>query len=139
MPTTAVNGLVIRPSSRSVDEVVESLRTILSAKGITLFAFIDHSGEAIKAGFAMRPTKLFIFGDPRAGTPLMLASITSAIDLPLKLLVWQDEQGTTQLAYNDPTYIGTRHHLPDSLLANISSIAKLVDALAEAPRGETAV
>ena len=123
------NGLVILRSSRSVDEVVTALRAMLEANGIRLFAFIDHSGEAEKAGFRMRPTKLFIFGDPKAGTPLMLASITSAIDLPLKILVWEDVQGVTQLAYNDPAYLGSRHGIPDSLVENIRGIAKLAAKL----------
>ncbi|MEG9431708.1 DUF302 domain-containing protein [Terriglobus sp. ADX1] len=129
MQQEATSGLVIRRSSHSVDEVVESLQAMLAAKGIHLFALVDHSGEAAKVGLSMRPTKLFIFGDPKAGTPLMLASITSAIDLPLKILVWEDEQGATQLAYNDPAYLGARHHIPETLLVNIASIEKLVEKL----------
>lgn len=129
MQQEATNGLVIRRSSHTVDEVVQSLQAMLVAKSIHLFALIDHSGEAAKAGLTMRPTKLFIFGDPKAGTPLMLASITSAIDLPLKILVWEDEQGATQLAYNDPAYLAARHHIPENLLANISGIAKIVEKL----------
>jgi uncharacterized protein (DUF302 family) len=89
------NGLITRSSHHSVDGVVESLSAILKAKEITLFALIDHSGEAAKVGLSMRPTKLLIFGDPRAGTPLMQSSATSAIDLPLKVLVWQDQNGET--------------------------------------------
>ena len=129
MQQEATNGLVIRRSTHTVDEVVQSLQAMLVAKGIHLFALIDHSGEAARAGLTMRPTKLFIFGDPKAGTPLMLASITSAIDLPLKILVWEDEQGATQLAYNDPAYLATRHHIPENLLANISGVAKLIEKL----------
>lgn len=129
MQQEATNGLVVRRSSHTVDEVVQSLQAMLAAKEIHLFALVDHSGEAAKAGLTMRPTKLFIFGDPKAGTPLMLASISSAIDLPLKILVWEDEQGTTQLAYNDPTYLVARHHIPETLLVNIASIEKLVEKL----------
>jgi uncharacterized protein (DUF302 family) len=86
-------GLIDIPSSHSVDETVTKLEGILQAKGITLFALVDHSGEAAKAGMKMRPTKLLIFGNPRAGTPVMLAAPSSAIDLPLKILVWEDDQG----------------------------------------------
>jgi uncharacterized protein (DUF302 family) len=82
------NGIVDKQSNHSVEQTVERLKGILHAKGVTLFALIDHSGEAEKAGFAMRPTKLLIFGSPKAGTPLMLAAPSSAIDLPLKILVW---------------------------------------------------
>jgi len=124
-------GLITRSSQRSVDEIVESLSAILKAKGITLFALIDHSGEAAKVGLSMPPTKLLIFGDPKAGTPLMLASPTSAIDLPLKILVWQDERGEVQVAYNSPAYLGERHQLPDDLLKNISGVAGLVDKAAQ--------
>ena len=86
-------GLIDIPSNHSVDETVTKLEGILQAKGITLFALVDHSGEAAKAGMKMRPTKLLIFGNPKAGTPVMLAAPSSAIDLPLKILVWEDDQG----------------------------------------------
>ena len=119
-------GLITRSSQRSVDEIVESLSAILKAKGITLFAVIDHSGEAAKVGLTMRPTRLLIFGDPGAGTPLMLASPTCAIDLPLKILVWQDAAGDVKLTYNSPAYLAARHHLSDDLLNNISGIEALV-------------
>jgi len=119
-------GLVTRSTQHSVHEIVSSLSAVLAAKGITLFALIDHSGEAAKAGLTMPPTKLLIFGDPRAGTPLMLASPTSAIDLPLKILVWQDANGDARVTYNSPAWLGARHQLPDHLLANISGIEALV-------------
>ncbi len=96
------NGIVDIPSNHSVDETVEKLRGILAAKGVTLFALVDHSGEAEKAGMKMPPTKLLIFGSPKAGTPVMLAAPSIAIDLPLKILVWEDEfrksVGVVQLA-----------------------------------------
>ena len=126
MELPKANGLITHTSQHTVDEIVASLSAMLKAKGITLFALIDHSGEAARVGLNMRPTKLLIFGDPRAGTPLMLASATCAIDLPLKILVWQDETGEVQVTYNSPAYLGTRHKLPDDLLKNISGIEALV-------------
>ena len=119
-------GIVDRPSNHSVDQTVERLKNILQSKGLTLFALVDHSGEAEKAGMKMPPTKLLIFGSPKAGTPLMLAAPSIAIDLPLKILVWQDAQGKTWLSYNSPDYLKDRHGLPPELLQNIA----VVDALA---------
>src|SRR5216684_2440406 len=102
MPPNNGKGLVDIPSNHSVDETVKKLKGVLQAKGITLFALVDHSGEAAKAGMKMRPTMLLIFGNPKGGTPVMLAAPSSAIDLPLKILVWQDAEGKTWLSYNDP-------------------------------------
>jgi len=126
MELQKANGLITHASQHTVDEIVASLSAMFRAKSITLFALIDHSGEAARVGLKMRPTKLLIFGDPRAGTPLMLASATSAIDLPLKILVWEDEGGQVQVTYNSPAYLGARHQLPDDLLKNISGIEVLV-------------
>lgn len=131
MTTQKENGLIAQGSLHSVDEVVNSLTALLQAKGIALFALVDHSGEAAKVGLAMRPTKLLIFGDPRAGTPLMLAAPSSAIDLPLKVLVWQDEAGSTQIAYNSPAYLAARHGIPNDLLPNIAGIGALAAKAAE--------
>jgi uncharacterized protein (DUF302 family) len=125
-------GLVTRRSMNSVEEVVAALKAILDAKAITLFAVIDHSGEAAKVGMTMPPTKLVIFGDPKAGTPLMLASPSCAIDLPLKILVAQDADGHTQLTYNSPAYLGARHGLTEELLKNIAAIEILVNKAAGA-------
>jgi uncharacterized protein (DUF302 family) len=125
------NGLILRRSRHSVDETVQSLRAMLDAKGIKLFAMIDHSGEAAKVGMTMPPTKLLIFGDPKAGTPLMLASPSSAIDLPLKVLVRQDQDGSVAIAYNSPAYLGARHGLPEELLKNIAGIEALVNKAAD--------
>ncbi|PYK17499.1 MAG: hypothetical protein DME55_09900 [Verrucomicrobia bacterium] len=124
-------GLIDIPSNHSVDETVTKLEGILQAKGITLFALVDHSGEAAKAGMKMRPTKLLIFGNPRAGTPVMLAAPNSAIDLPLKILVWEDDQGKVWVTYNSPTYLQTRHNLPADLLQNIAVIETLAAKAAE--------
>lgn len=119
------NGIVEIAGRHSVDETVEKLKSILEAKGVKLFALVDHSGEAIKAGFQMPPTKLLVFGSPKAGTPLMLASPSAALDLPLKILVREDEQGKTRIAYNDPEFLATRHGLPAELVGNISVVAAL--------------
>jgi uncharacterized protein (DUF302 family) len=124
-------GLIDIPSSHSVDETVTKLEGILQAKGITLFALVDHSGEAAKAGMKMRPTKLLIFGNPRAGTPVMLAAPSSAIDLPLKILVWEDDQGKVWITYNSPTYLQTRHNLPADLLQHIAVIDSLAKTAAQ--------
>jgi uncharacterized protein (DUF302 family)/pimeloyl-ACP methyl ester carboxylesterase len=119
------NGIVSRRSRHSVDETVEKLKHILQAKGVTLFALVDHSGEAEKVGMSMPPTKLLIFGNPKAGTPLMLATPTIAIDLPLRILVWQDADGIVWTSYNDPLYLSDRHDLPQELLANIGVVETL--------------
>ena len=124
-------GLINIPSSHSVDETVTKLEGILQAKGITLFALVDHSGEAAKAGMKMRPTKLLIFGNPRAGTPVMLAAPSSAIDLPLKILVWEDDQGKVWITYNSPSYLQERHNLRSELLPNIAVIETLAAKAAE--------
>src|SRR6202011_1220172 len=104
-------GIIDKPSNHSVDPTVERLKNILQSKGITLFALIDHSGEAEKVGVKMRPTKLLIFGNPKAGTPLMLSAPHSAIDLPLKILVWEDAQRKVWITYNSLTYLQERHNL----------------------------
>jgi len=124
------NGIVRVASQHSVDEVVDKLRGILQAKGVALFALVDHSGEAAKVGLRMPNTKLLIFGNPKAGTPLMLASPSSAIDLPLKILVAEDAAGGTVVSYNSPAYLRERHHLPQELLANIAVVEALATAAA---------
>jgi uncharacterized protein (DUF302 family) len=124
-------GLIDIPSNHSVDETVERLKGILQAKGITLFALVDHSGEAAKAGMKMRPSKLFIFGNPKGGTPVMLAAPNSAIDLPLKILVWEDVQGKVWITYNSPSYLQERHNIPPDLLPNIAVIETLAAKAAE--------
>jgi uncharacterized protein (DUF302 family)/uncharacterized membrane protein YidH (DUF202 family) len=120
------NGLISIPSNHSVDDTVFKLKSILDAKHVTIFALVDHSGEAQKAGFTMRPTKLFIFGNPKGGTPVMLAAPTSAIDLPLKILIWEDAQSKVWVSYNSLPYLQQRHSIPADVLANLA----VVDALA---------
>ena len=128
MATTAPdNGIIDKLSSHSVDKTVEKLKNILQVKGVTLFALVDHSGEAEKAGLKMRPTKLLIFGSPKGGTPVMLAAPSSAIDLPLKILVWEDDLGKVWLSYNSPAYLQGRHSIPPELVKNIA----VTEALAE--------
>ena len=119
------SGFVSQRSQHSVDETVARLQGILNAKGVTLFALVDHSGEAKKAGLEMRPTKLLIFGNPAAGTPVMLASPSIAIDLPLKVLVWEDAEGAVWLSWNSPEYLQQRHGVPDDLVKNIGVAAAL--------------
>jgi uncharacterized protein (DUF302 family) len=115
-------GIIDVPSNHSVDETVEKLNGILNAKGVTLFALVDHSCEAEKVGMKMRPTKLLIFGSPKAGTPVMLAAPSIAIDLPLKVLVWEDSSGKVWVSYNSPDYLQERHDVPDELMQNISLV-----------------
>jgi uncharacterized protein (DUF302 family) len=130
MPATD-NGIINKPSNHSVNETVEKLKGILQAKGVALFALVDHSGEAEKVGMKMRPTKLLIFGSPKAGTPLMLAVPSIAIDLPLKILVWEDAQGKVWVSYNSPAYLQQRHGLPQELLQNIAVVETLATKAGE--------
>ncbi|HUB52063.1 MAG TPA: DUF302 domain-containing protein [Terracidiphilus sp.] len=127
----SANGIVDIRSRRIVDETLAALTGILAAKGVTVFAIVDHSGEAAKAGMSMRPTKLVIFGSPKAGTPLMQAAPSIAIDLPLKILIWEDESGQAWVSYNTPEYLRDRHNLPPQLLANIAVIETLAAKAAE--------
>ena len=131
MTSNSQNGIVTIPSHQSVDQTVQKLEGILKAKGVKLFALIDHSGEAEKAGMQMRPTKLLIFGNPKAGTPLMIASPSIAIDLPLKILVWEDADGTAHISYNAPAYLQARHDLPPELIRNIAVVEALATSAAE--------
>lgn len=124
-------GIVKIPSRHSVEETVDKLETILKSKGVTLFALVDHSGEAEKVGLKMPPTKLLIFGNPKGGTPLMLAAPSVAIDLPLKILVAEDAQGKVWISYNSPGYLRERHGLPENLLPNIAVVQTLAAAAAE--------
>jgi uncharacterized protein (DUF302 family)/uncharacterized membrane protein YidH (DUF202 family) len=125
------NGIIDKPSNHSVEQTVENLKNILQSKGVTLFALVDHSGEAEKVGMKMRPTKLLIFGSPKAGTPLMLAAPSIAIDLPLKILVWEDAQGKVWVSYNSSEYLKARHSLPQELLQNIAVVETLAGKAAE--------
>src|SRR5437773_12032081 len=128
MTPHSANGSTTLPSQHSVDQTVEKLQALLRAKGVTLFALVDHSEEAAKVGMKLPPTKLVIFGNPKAGTPLMLPAPSVAIDLPLKIRVWEDRQGKVWLSYNSPAYLQQRHGVPEALLPTIA----VVEALARA-------
>ena len=125
------NGIVTIPSHKSVDQTVENLEEVLQARGIKLFVLVDHSGEAERAGMQMRPTKLLIFGNPKAGTPLMIASPSIAIDLPMKVLIWEDADGKVWISYDDSAYLRARHALPMELVQNIAVVEALATKAAE--------
>jgi len=130
MTSNQGKGIIELTSSYSVDQTIERLKGSLGSKGITLFALVDHSGEAEKAGMKMRPTKLLIFGSPKAGTPIMLATPSIAIDLPLKILVSENERHEVQISYNSPEYLQQRHGFSSELLANIAVVADLANQAA---------
>lgn len=121
------SGIVTLQSPHSIDETLQRLEALVATKGLTTFALIDHSGEAIKAGLSMPPTKLLIFGSPKSGTPLMIASPTLALDLPLKALIWNDADGAVWLSYNSPEFLKQRHNIPDDLLHNIAGIRSICE------------
>lgn len=125
MSPTPDNGILHIPSNHSVDETVTRLQSILQSKGVKLFAIVDHSGEAATAGRKMPNTKLLIFGNPKAGTPLMLASPSAALDLPLKILIAEHAFGKVWLSYNAAAYLQARHSFPPDLLPNVAVIETL--------------
>jgi uncharacterized protein (DUF302 family) len=124
-------GMIDVPSPYSVPETLARLESILEERGVSVFARVDHSGEAEKAGLKMRPTQLLIFGSPKAGTPLMVATPRAAIDLPLKALAWEDESGKVWLSYNAPEYLQQRHGFPVDLLKNIAGASALIQKAVE--------
>ncbi len=126
-PASAVDQVVTKTSPRSVADTVARLTSLVEAKGMKVFAVIDHSGEARQAGLDLRDTKLVIFGSPRAGTPVMVAAPLAALDLPLKVLVWSD-QGTTKLSYTAPAALGARYGVSDELAGRLAGIDPLTDA-----------
>jgi uncharacterized protein (DUF302 family) len=127
MSRNLVPGFVSKPSKYSAPETIERLSAILKSKGVAIFALVDHSGEAKKAGLKMRPTRLLIFGNPKGGTPLMVAAPSTAIDLPLKALAWEDASGKVWLSYNSPDYLRQRHGFPPELENNIARVQPLLD------------
>src|SRR6266849_11181716 len=131
MSTAMGNGVVRIASQHSVAETVAKLEAMLQAKNVKLFAIVDHSSEAEKAGLKMPDTKLLIFGNPKAGTPLMLAAPSTALDLPLKILVAEDADGKVWISYNSPAYLQTRHGFPAELLTNVAVIEGLAAKAAE--------
>jgi uncharacterized protein (DUF302 family) len=120
------NGIISQPSPYSVPETIDRLAAVLQTKSITIFARIDQQTEAEKVGLSLRPTQLLLFGNPNAGTPLMVAEPTIALDLPLKTLAWEAADGKVWLSYNDPSYLQQRFSLSDELVKNIAVIAPLI-------------
>jgi uncharacterized protein (DUF302 family) len=125
------NGIVRKPSNHSVDETLRKLQDSLKAKGVAIFALVDHSGEAEKVGMHMRPTKLLIFGNPKGGTPLMLAAPSIAVDLPIKILIAEDEEGNVWVSYNSQEYLANRHGLAENLLQNLAFVEGLATSVTE--------
>jgi len=125
MGAKAGNGIISQPSRYSVEETIDKLKKLLEAKNVKFFALIDHSGEAEKAGLKMRPTKLLILGSPKAGTPLMIASPSVAIDLPLKVLVAEDANGKAWISYNDAEYLRVRHNLGEEFVQTLAAAGAL--------------
>jgi len=123
------DGVISRPSPRSVADTLARCEDILGDKGLTLFAHIDHSAEARRVGLTMQETHVLIFGNPTAGTPLMVAAPLIALDLPLKVLIWQDAAGQVWVSYTDPAYLARRYGLPASLVPNIAGVAGVVSAV----------
>jgi uncharacterized protein (DUF302 family) len=124
------SGIVTIPSRYSVDETVSRLQKLLEAKGVHLFTIVDHSGEAERVGLKMPNTKLVVFGNPKAGTPLMIASPTIALDLPLKLLIWEDAESKCRITYNGPDYLRSRHDLSSELAQMLRIVGSLADEIA---------
>lgn len=134
MTSPSDNGIVHLQSPYSVPETLQRLEALVTAKGLTIFARVDHSGEAAKIGMQMQPTELLLFGSPKSGTPMMIASPTLAIDLPLKALAWQDVDGAVWLSYNSPEYLQQRHKIPESLLQNIAGIRSICEHVVRQPQ-----
>ena len=122
MSSNSVPGFISKPSQHSVPETIQRLSAALKSKGVAIFALVDHSGEAEKAGLKMLPTQLLIFGNPKAGTPLMVAAPSTAIDLPIKALAWEDADGKVWLSYNSPDYLQQRHSFPAELEKNLTAV-----------------
>ncbi len=131
MAASPDNGMVHLSSPHSVPETLKRLDSVLQSRGLTVFARIDHSREAENVGMKMNPTQLIIFGSPKGGTPVMVASPTLAIDLPLKALVWEDAGGKVWLSYNSAEYLKQRHNIPDELVKNIAVIVPLLQSVVE--------
>jgi uncharacterized protein (DUF302 family) len=125
----AGDGIITKASPHSVGDTLARLQRLLKAKNLTLFAVVDHSGEAERVGQHLPDTKLVIFGSPAAGTPVMVASPLSALDLPLKILIQEDDQGAASVSYNAPAYLAARYHLTDELTARVAAVGDIADAV----------
>jgi uncharacterized protein (DUF302 family) len=127
--TKMVDGLTTIPSSFGAKETMDRLESVVKAKGLTVFARVDHAAGATAAGLSLRPTEVLIFGNARGGTPLMVENQTAGIDLPLKALVHQDADGKVWLSYNDPAWIAQRHGLGAAVAATVHGLAEALGAL----------
>ena len=125
--TADVPGLVKLPSHYSVPATIDRLERLLKERGVLVFARIDFSGDAGRAGLSMRPEQMLIFGNPKAGTPLMVAAPAAGLDLPLKLLVWEAADGKVWAAYNDPHYVVRRYGLSEELAANLAAVVPIIE------------
>jgi uncharacterized protein (DUF302 family) len=125
-----VQGLRILPTQHTVADILRRIQSLATARGLTVFAQIDFSGDAERAGLSLQPMGMVILGSPKAGTPLMVATPTVAIDLPLKILTWHDSDGQTWVAYNEPEYVQARHRFPPELIKNIAGLGALAAAVA---------
>jgi uncharacterized protein (DUF302 family) len=132
MNLPSIDGLIVLPTVHSATDIVTRTVSIARAKGITVFAQIDFSADAARVNLALKPTGLVILGNPVAGTPVMAAAPTAAIDLPLKILAFEDDEGRTWVAYNDPKYLQHRHGFPEALVKNLAPIGALAEAVARA-------
>jgi uncharacterized protein (DUF302 family) len=127
----AGSNLVTKPSKYSVPETIDRIERAITAKGMQIFTRIDHGAEAKKVGLAMRPTELLIFGNPKGGTALMVARPTAAIDLPMKVLAWEDADGKVWLTYNSPQLLQERHNVPAELTSRLNSVGALLEKAVE--------
>jgi len=132
MSTTAASGVIRIASAHSVTDTAARLESLLKERGVQIFAHIDFSADAARAGLSLRPEQLLVFGNPRAGTPLMQAEPTVGLDLPLKALIWEDQQARTWIAYNDPLYVIRRHGVAAELSANLAAVVPLLQRAAQA-------
>jgi uncharacterized protein (DUF302 family) len=131
----AVEGLTTIQSSYGPKETINRLEAEIRSRDMTIFAHIDHAAGAAEVGLSLRPTEVLLFGNARSGTPLMESIQTTGIDLPLKMLVWQDTAGDTWLSYNDPHWIATRHGLGEEAEATVSAMSAALGALAKIAAG----
>ena len=123
-------GTVDVRSRHSVRETIDRLEALVKTRGLTVFARIDFSGDAERAGLAMRPMQMLLFGNPKAGTPLLLASPRSGLDLPLRALAWEDADGAVWVSSNSPDYLASRHGLTAEVIARIAGAGALIDSAA---------
>ena len=128
----AADGLTTIPSSYGTKDTMDRLEAEIKARGMTVFARVDHAAGAAEVALSLRPTELLIFGNARGGTPLMQSNQTVGIDLPLKALVWQDASGKTWLSYNDPSWLAKRHGLGPEASAAVSALTGALASLAKA-------